>query len=183
MLFVVFIIITFKQAILFNCCFILTRPAWNLQVLLGIYKSSLNFTGPPSILPVLLKLYSFCLHFFVLLEIFFEICLLFYRSCLIRYEAGNVVKDNKSLLGLIVACIGKQSRKTFAVDKSNLWTYYQWIPKVEPVLIKKGQTIETRRPKKPSSLQWSFSCFLCCFCSTGLYPDYTSSLHIRHNYS
>ena len=32
--------------------------------------------------------------------------------------------------------------------KSNLWTYHQWILKIEPVLIRQGQTIETRRPKK-----------------------------------
>ena len=31
------------------------------------------------------------------------------------------------------------------------------------------------------SLHWSFSCFLCRFCSTGICSDYTSSFHIRHS--
>ena len=35
--------------------------------------------------------------------------------------------------------------------------------------------------ERVSSLQWSFSCFLCRFCSTGVYSDYTSSLYICHH--
>ena len=34
-----------------------------------------------------------------------------------------------------------------------------------------------------SSLQGSFSCFLCRFCSTGVYCNYTSSFLLRHSYS
>ena len=33
-----------------------------------------------------------------------------------------------------------------------------------------------------SSLHWYFSYFLCCFCSTGVYSDYTSSFLLRHQY-
>ena len=33
-----------------------------------------------------------------------------------------------------------------------------------------------------SSLHWSFSCFLCCFCTTGVYSEYTSSFLLRHRY-
>ena len=33
-----------------------------------------------------------------------------------------------------------------------------------------------------SSLLWSFSCFLCCFCSTGVYSEYTSPFYICDSY-
>ena len=36
--------------------------------------------------------------------------------------------------------------------------------------------------KHISSLHWSLSCFLCQFCSTGVYSNYTSALYICHHY-
>ena len=33
-----------------------------------------------------------------------------------------------------------------------------------------------------SSLYWSFSCFLCHFCSTGVYSNYTSSFLLGHKF-
>ena len=35
---------------------------------------------------------------------------------------------------------------------------------------------------KFSSLHWSFSCFLCCFSSAGVYSNYTSSYYLRHSF-
>ena len=33
-----------------------------------------------------------------------------------------------------------------------------------------------------SCLHWCFSCFLCRFCSTGVYSDYNSSFHLLHQH-